>query len=327
MGNLLYTLTSSQFLFGLFSAIAVMATVITIAAPLLARNDLSARKKRMAVERSEIRARERAALARETQRGQRPNLRAEPKAYMRSIVDQLDLRQRLLAEGTRDKLAQAGDRGESAVVRYLFSRIVLPVVLFLFALVYLFGIGSFDQPAIVRILMAVGSGGIGFYLPNVLLKNKIQKRQISIRRVWPDALDLLLICVESGMSIEQAFKRVADEVAVQSVPLAEELALVNAELAYLNDRRRAYENLGRRTGLDMVKAVMTSLIQADSYGTPVGQALRVLAQESRDMRMAEAEKKAAGLPPKLTVPMIAFFLPCLFIVIIGPAVMQAMAVR
>ena len=327
MGDLLYTLTSSQFLFGLFSAIAVMATVITLAAPLLARNDLASRKKRMAVERSEIRARERAALAREAQRGQRPNLRTEPKAYMRSIVDQFDLRQKLLAEGTRDKLAQAGERGETAVVKYLFSRIAIPVVLFLFAIVYLFGIGTLEQPAIVRIAIALGAAAIGFYLPNLLLKNRIQKRQMSIRRVWPDALDLLLICVESGMSIEQAFKRVADEVAVQSVPLAEELALVNAELSYLNDRRRAYENLGRRTGLDMVKAVMTSLIQADSYGTPVGQALRVLAQESRDMRMAEAEKKAAGLPPKLTVPMILFFLPCLFIVIIGPAVMQAMAVN
>lgn len=328
MDELLYTLTNSQFLFALFSAIAVTATVFTIAVPLLARNDLDARKKRMAVERSAIRARERAALARETQRGGgRPSLRAQPKQYMLNIIEQFDLKQRLLAEGTRDKLAQAGERGETAVVRYIFSRLVIPPALFLFAIIYMFGVDKFDQPALVRLGIALGIGFVGAYVPNLLLKNKIQKRQLSIRRAWPDALDLMLICVESGMSIEQAFKKVADEVAVQSIPLAEELALVNAELSYLNDRRKAYENLGRRTGLEQVKAVMTSLIQADSYGTPVGQALRVLAQESRDMRMAEAEKKAAGLPPKLTVPMIVFFLPCLFIVIIGPAVIQVMGME
>ncbi|MFN3170826.1 MAG: type II secretion system F family protein [Hyphomicrobiales bacterium] len=325
MDELLYTLTNPQFLVAMLSAIAVAATVFTVAVPLLAKSDLAMRKKRMAVERSTIRARERAALARDSQQGSRPNLRQQPKQYMQSVVDQFDLKQRLLADGTRDKLAQAGERGETAVVRYIFSRLVIPAVLFLFALVYLFGIGDFDQPPLVRLLIAIGIGGVGVYMPNVLLKNRIQKRQLSIRRAWPDALDLMLICVESGMSIEQAFKKVADEVAVQSIPLAEELALVNAELSYLNDRRKAYENLGRRTGLEAVRSVMTSLIQADSYGTPVGQALRVLAQESRDMRMGEAEKKAASLPPKLTVPMIVFFLPCLFIVIIGPTVIQVMA--
>ena len=327
MDELLYTLTNPQFLFALFSAVAVAATVFTVAVPLLAKNDLDARKKRMAVERAQIRARERAQLARDSQRGPRANLRTHPKDYMKNVVDQFDLKQKLLAEGTRDKLAQAGERGEAAVIRYIFMRLVMPAVLFLMAVVYLFGVDKFDQPAMVRLLIALGIGAAGFFLPDVLLKNRIQKRQLSIRRAWPDALDLMLICVESGMSLEQAFKKVADEVAVQSIPLAEELALCNAELSYLNDRRRAYENLGKRTGLEQVKAVMTSLIQADTYGTPVGQALRVLAQESRDMRMSEAEKKAAGLPPKLTVPMIVFFLPCLFIVIIGPAIIQVMAME
>ncbi|MEM6381515.1 MAG: type II secretion system F family protein [Pseudomonadota bacterium] len=326
MSNLVFVLTNPQFLFAFFSAVAVAATVLTVAVPLLARNDLAARKKRMAVERSEIRARERAQLAKSAKHGSPPSLRSQPKEYMKNVVDQFGLKQRLLAEGTRDKLAQAGERGEAAVIRYIFSRLVLPAVLFLIAIFYLFGVDKFDQPAMVRFGIAVGIGAVGFWLPDVLLKNRIQKRQLSIKRAWPDALDLLLICVESGMSLEQAFKKVGDEVAVQSIPLAEELGLVNAELAYLNNRRLAYENLGKRTGLDQVKAVMTSLIQADTYGTPVGQALRVLAQESRDMRMAEAEKKAAGLPPKLTVPMITFFLPCLFIVIIGPAIIQVMAI-
>jgi tight adherence protein C len=157
------------------------------------------------------------------------------------------------------------------------------------------------------------------YLPILFVKNQISKRQVSIRRAFPDALDLLLICVESGMSIEAAFRKVSVEVGTQSIPLAEEFTLTTAELSYLQERRQAYENLAKRTNLDGVKAVCMALQQAERYGTPLGQTLRVMAQENRDMRMMEAEKKAAGLPPKLTVPMILFFLPVLFIVILGPA--------
>ena len=133
---------------------------------------------------------------------------------------------------------------------------------------------------------------------------------------------MLLICVQSGMSVEAAFGKVSSEVGSQSLELAEELSLTTAELSYLQDRRQAFENLGKRTGIPGVKAVTTALIQAERYGTPVGQALRVMAKENRDMRMAEAEKKAAALPPKLTVPMIIFFLPVLFVVILGPALIQ-----
>lgn len=152
----------------------------------------------------------------------------------------------------------------------------------------------------------------------VFLKNAIAKRQLSIKRAFPNALDLMLICIESGMSIEAAFRRVSQEIGSQSVPLAEELTLVTAELSYLQDRKVAYENLAKRIGLDSVKSVALALQQAERYGTPLGQTLRVLAQENRDMRMTEAEKKAAALPPKLTVPMIVFFLPVLFVVILGP---------
>jgi tight adherence protein C len=164
----------------------------------------------------------------------------------------------------------------------------------------------------------------GFYLPNLYIKNKTNRRQLSIKRAWSDALDLLLICVESGMSIEAAMQRVSREIGRQSVPLAEELTLTTAELSYLPDRRKAFENLGKRTGLMTVKSVVTSLIQSERYGTPLGQALRVLAQENRDMRMSEAEKKAAALPPKLTVPMILFFLPVIFVVILGPSLILVM---
>src|SRR6516225_4670903 len=180
---------------------------------------------------------------------------------------------------------------------------------------------------LVKIGLCIAAAYSGMHLPLVILKNKIQRRQLSIRRAFPDSLDLLLICVESGMSIETAFKKVSDEVGSQSVALAEELMLTTAELSYLPDRRQAYDNLAQRTDLEGVKSVCMALQQAERYGTPLAHMLRVMAQENRDMRMAEAEKKAAGLPPKLTVPMILFFLPVLLIVILGPSAIKVMALR
>jgi tight adherence protein C len=184
-----------------------------------------------------------------------------------------------------------------------------------------------DQPPLIKIAMSIAATYVGMQLPYLFLKNRIKKRQISIKRAFPDALDLLLICVESGISIEAAFRKVSQEVGTQSIPLAEELTLTTAELSYLQDRRQAYENLAKRTDLEGVKAVCMALQQSERYGTPLGQTLRVMAQENRDMRMSEAEKKAAGLPPKLTVPMILFFLPVLFVVILGPAAIKVMGVQ
>ena len=209
----------------------------------------------------------------------------------------------------------------------LTRMIRIQLVLFVVALVYIFALANLDQPPIIKILTALLVAYVGFYAPNLYVSNVISKRQQSIRRAWPDALDLLLICVESGMAAEPSFRKVSEEIGVQSVPLAEELSLTTAELSYLQDRRQAYENLAARTGLEPVKSVMTALVQAERYGTPLGQALRVLAQESRDQRMSAAEQKAAALPPKLTVPMILFFLPVLFGVIIGPAAIQVIAVQ
>ena len=171
----------------------------------------------------------------------------------------------------------------------------------------------------MKILAALSAAVFGYYLPDIFVSNRIQQRQSSIMRAFPDSLDLMLICVESGMSIEAAFNRVASEIGTQSVELAEELGLTTAELSYLPDRRTAFKNLAIRCGHSGVKAVSAALIQSERYGTPVGTALRVAAQENREMRMQEAERKAASLPAKLTVPMIVFFLPCLFVVILGPA--------
>jgi tight adherence protein C len=204
----------------------------------------------------------------------------------------------------------------------VFARFVTPFFLFVLAFVYLQFTVFADKPAYLNAMYAVFIGLIGAYLPTLWLRNKTTKRQLSIRRAWPDALDLMLLCVEAGMSVEHSFKRVAKEIGLQSAELAEEITLTTAELSFLEDRTRAYDNLGKRTGLDGVKAVMTALIQAERYGTSVGTSLRVMAEEGRETRMMEAEKKAAALPPKLTVPLIIFFLPVLFIVIIAPAIIK-----
>jgi tight adherence protein C len=209
-------------------------------------------------------------------------------------------------------------------VGFLFFRLIAPVVMLAVSSFYIFVVLDLDQPLSLKIGMCIAATYLGMAAPGLFLKNQIAKRQLSIKRAFPDALDLLLICVESGMSIEAAFRKVSVEIGSQSIPLAEEFTLTTAELSYLQERRAAYENLARRTNLDGVKSVCMALQQAERYGTPLGQTLRVMAQENRDMRMSEAEKKAAGLPPKLTVPMILFFLPVLFVVILGPAAIRVM---
>ena len=315
--------TDPQFMVVLLTAIAVFATVITLAMPLVSGDNLDKRMKYVSHEREKIRARERARLSEQKGR-EKITLRQEQRALVRRVVDNLDLKRRLIDEGVVAKLRMAGFRGEAPVATFAFARFVAPFIVFLLVAFYLVTGDDFDLPVIVKLALAAAIGMAGSYLPHLWLKNVITKRQLSIRRAWPDALDLLLICVESGMSIEVAFQKVSEEVGLQSPELAEEMALATAELSYLPERRQAFENLGRRTGLDGVKSVVTALTQAERYGTPLSVSLRVLAQENRDMRMQEAEKKAAALPPKLTVPMIVFFLPCLFVVIMGPTVIRLM---
>jgi tight adherence protein C len=307
----------------LFSAVAAIATVLTLAMPLLATDSLSKRMKSVALEREQMRLRERERFA----RGEKIALRRSPKQYMQSIVDQFNLNKWVGQETARAMLVQAGYRGQAPYVTYLFFRMLMPAVLLVFSAFYIFVILDLDQPPMVKVGLCLAATYGGMQVPSLFLKNRIQHRQLSIKRAFPDALDLLLICVESGMSIEAGFKRVAAEVGTQSIPLAEELTLTTAELSYLQDRRQAYENLAKRTNLEGVKSVCMALQQAERYGTPMGATLRVMAQENRDMRMSEAEKKAAGLPPKLTVPMIVFFLPVLFVVILGPAAIRVMSLH
>jgi tight adherence protein C len=317
----LYSMGVKQ-LTALLAAVAAVATVLTLAMPVLSPNVLDKRMKSVALEREKIRQRERERLARGEK--EKVSLRQSPKLYMARIVEKFNLTKWLAQEAAREKLIQAGYRGQAPYVAFLFFRLITPVVMFLATLFYMFVIAQLDQPAMVKIGICLGAAYGGMQVPYFFLKNRISKRQLSIKRAFPDALDLLLICVESGMSIEAAFKRVSGEIGSQSIALAEELTLTTAELSYLQDRKTAYENLAKRTDLDGVKSVCMALQQAEKYGTPLAQTLRVMSQENRDMRMSDAEKKAAGLPPKLTVPMILFFLPVLFVVILGPAAIRVM---
>lgn len=318
MDAFIETVTSAEFIATAAAAIAVFATILSIVVPMLAREQMSQRMKAMALERDKMRSQRIADLAAKERTGGR-RLRQSPKGFMQAIVDKLNLKAQFDSEELRAKLKMAGLRGQAPLIAFLFFRVAAPPLVFLIALLYLFTLADVAYSPTTKLLMALAAGGAGYYLPNIFIENLTQKRRQSIQVTFPEALDMLLICVQSGMSVEAAFGKVAREIATQSVELGEELSLTTAELSYLQDRRQAFENLAKRTGLPGIKAVTTALIQAERYGTPVGQALRVMAKENRDMRMSEAERKAAALPPKLTVPMILFFLPVLFLVILGPA--------
>ena len=315
MVDLLVTkLHDVHFMTMMLAAIAASATVYTLVMPLFAGEGLAKRMKAVASERERIRQRERERL----NKNEKVSLRQTPKQLVSRVVEDFNLTKWLAQEAARDKLIMAGYRGHAPYITFLFARMVAPLVLFIGSVVYVFLIAHMEKSMPIKIGMCVGAAYAGLQAPMLFLKNAISKRQLSIKRAFPDALDLLLICIESGMSVEMAFRKVATEIVGQSIALSEEFTLTTAELSYLQDRKVAYENLARRTGLEGVKSVCLALQQAERYGTPLGQSLRVMAQENRDMRMNEAEKKAAALPPKLTVPMILFFLPVLFVVILGP---------
>ena len=308
-------LTDPNFVVGVLAAIAAGATVVTIVTPFFETDTLGRRMKQVSSERERIRAREREKLS----KSGKGNLRPEAKAFMSRIVDGFNVSKWLGTENAKTQLAMAGYRGQGAEVTFLFFRLIMPLVCGLLVTAYVFLLADLAWSTGIKIAVCIAGAYFGIKAPEIFLSNTINKRQKSVRRAFPDTLDLLLICVESGMSLEHAGRKVSQEIGVQSVPMAEELTLTMAEMSYLPDRRQAFENLAKRTGLELMRSLTTVLIQAERYGTPLGAALRVLSQEGRDHRMLEAEKKAASLPPKLTVPMILFFLPVLFVIIGTPA--------
>ncbi|NCC21510.1 MAG: type II secretion system F family protein [Alphaproteobacteria bacterium] len=225
------------------------------------------------------------------------------------------------AESIRDKMLQAGNRDPSAPLKFMVARAALPLVLGLLTMVFV-SASDKELAGPVILLVVLGAAGLGYALPGIILKNQIIKRQEEIGLAFPDALDMMLICVQGGIGLEQTVHRIADEISEHSPKLAEELGILSAEMSMLNDRKAALQDFARRVGSGAGKSFATAMIQAEQYGTSVSQAMKVMAEELRDIRMQEAERKAMALPPKLTVPMIAFFLPSIFIVILGPVGVQ-----
>ncbi len=297
-------------------ALLTMATFWIVVVPMLEGDK---KKKRM----------ESVASARDTMRKNRldtlqnqARLRADGKGVAKNLVDRFSLERLLEASDLKDKMAQAGLRGQKPVYLFYMSRLVLPIGLGLAGIILLMILNLPGWDFTQRLAGTVALVVVGYYLPALYIRNVGNKRLASIIPTFPDALDLLLICVESGMSVELAFAKVAEEMGDSSVELAEEFSLTTAELSYLTSRRMAYENLARRNNHPGIRAVATALVQAERYGTPLGDTLRTMANENRQIRVMQAEKKAASLPAKLTVPMILFFLPVLFIVILTPAALR-----
>ena len=321
--DIIAAFTDRQFQIGVLAAVATAATAMTLIAPLFATNDLGKRAKKVADYKERLREQSRAEI-KGSQKKTASLRTASAKGFAQRMVEQFNLLEVFDSDTARKQLIQAGLRGERPLVTYMAARVLTPIGALLVAILYIYILQVFELASFMKLVACFGAMIVGYYLPQLYVTNAVSKRRQKIQLAFPDSLDLMLICVESGMSIEAAMQKVTEEVATTCPELAEEYGLTTAELSYLQDRKVAYTNLGERTGLEGVKAVVTALVQSETYGTPLGQSLRVMAAENRELRMQEAEKKAAALPPKLTVPMILFFLPVLFVVILGPGALTAM---
>lgn len=308
---------SNEMIITIFAAIAAGLSFAAFALPYLQRSDQKEKSKAIIEKRRQD-------LFKEAREGQK--VMPDDSVSARDNMAMMYRFQKLagkMGEEARDKMLQAGIRNPKAHMKFLILRVVLPFAYLGLAMLYLTLLPDEKQPSdLMKLAIIVGGSFFMFKLPDILIKNKILKRQEELNLAFPDSLDMMLICVQGGIGLEQTVERVAGEVSEQSPVLAEELGILSAEMAMLNDRKQALQDFARRVGSGAGKSFATALIQAEQYGTSVSQAMRVMSDELRDMRMAAAEQKAAALPPKLTVPMILFFLPALFIIILGPAGIQ-----
>ena len=294
--------------------VAVLVTILLLGYALLPDDPMSSRV------RGHLRRREHLRTNRLQVRQRIANLRTAPIGSLRTVLARLKLLSGEEARKSGDLLTNAGWRARDALTLFMGLRITLPAVFGLAALAVI--MTRDDLPMMARLLAAVGGAAVGAYAPVLVLRRFIKRRQNLIRRQLPDALDLLVICAEAGLSLDAGLTRVARDLGPAAPQLADELGLTAVELGFLPNRRQALQNLTRRTDLPALRGVVNTLIQTERYGTPLGQALRVLAAEFRDERMLKAEEKAARLPATMTVPMIVFILPTLFVVLIGPAIVR-----
>jgi tight adherence protein C len=293
------------------AGLAVVATFFAVWHGLIGNNALDRRLAQIADKKEAMRQ---TAIAAKRQRQ-----RLTPAGLMRDLVVRLDLLRSKHATDSRMILARAGLRSRDAMIRYLFARVSLPLAFTLGYMLDAYTLHLLPIPPQYRLIAAAGAAGFGFFGPGIYIRNLTTKRAKRLQMGLPDALDLMVICAEAGLSLDATLNRVARELENTWPELAEELSITAAELTFLPDRRQAFENLNQRTDLSAVRGVVNTLMQTAKFGTPLAHSLRVLAAEYRDARIFRAEEKAARLPALMTVPMILFILPTLFIVLLGPA--------
>lgn len=298
----------------IMAALSVAASVIAVWRTLLERDPSARRAKLIAEERGRMRAR---LLQAKRRREEKASLN-----LMRKVVGRFKLEKGKQADKISNRLLQAGWRTRDAMVRYFFFKLALPFTTGGLALLYLYGLELIDTEEWIKMAGCLAAVVVGFYMPDLLVMNAAQKRQKEIRKSLPDALDLMVICAEAGLSLDATLMRVSQEMHESAPEIADELQLTGLELGFLPSRRTALKNLAKRTDLQGVRGMVNTLLQAEKYGTPLAHSLRILSHESREERRLRAEEKAARLPALLTVPMIVFILPPLAVVLVGSAVLS-----
>jgi len=300
----------------ILSGVTALAVMTAIYAVTTVRDPMARRVRALNERREQLKA----GITASTKRRAKLVQRNETTDRLRSFLGSMKMLQDSQLKDAQLKLLQAGIRSKEWAVAVIFGRLVLPILFGGFMAFWVYGTDSFvEWSALKRYGLVAGTLILSYKAPDLFLKNKIQKRSDAIRKGLPDALDLLVICAEAGLTVDAAFHRVARELGRAYPELGEEFTLTAIELGFLTDRRQAFENLATRVALDAVKGVTTTMVQTEKYGTPLASALRVLSAEFRNERMMRAEEKSARLPAIMTVPLICFILPVLFVVILGPA--------
>src|SRR5437764_1089531 len=300
----------------MLSAVATLAAMLAIYAATTVKDPMARRVKALNERREQLKA----GIVASTNKRKKLTNRNQAADNVRQVLFQFKMLQDDQVKKTQTRLMQAGIRAKDLAFFIILARFVLPVVLGIGAVLLIYVFNYFPDWSGFRRYMAVAGSLIGSYkAPDIWLKNKVNKRSAAIRKGLPDALDLLVICAEAGLTVDAAFGRVSKELGKAYPELGDEFGLTAIELGFLNERRQAFENLAQRVDLEAVRGVVTTMIQTEKYGTPLASALRVLSAEFRHQRMMRAEEKAARLPAIMTVPLILFILPTLFVVILGPA--------
>jgi len=299
----------------MLAAAAALASVLAVWAGLLARDPMAVRARNLLARRGELRA----GLLAAPHRHERREFSI---GIMRRVVARLNLMRSAKVDEITQQLSQAGWRRRDALVIFLFMKAALPLVFGAVAALLIYGGGILGEAPMVKLFFALGAVLAGAYAPEIAVKNKMRRRRFQIRLAMPDGLDLMVICAEAGLSLDAMLERVSRELAISWPEFADELGLATVELGFLPERKQALDHLAARVDIPEMRAITNTLSQTEKYGTPLAHSLRVLAKEFRNDRLTRAEEKAARLPAILTVPMVVFILPALFIVLIGPAALK-----